>query len=279
MKEQPISFYSAVSEILNFDLTKLDPKFVNKLIKQRLNLHQCLVTDDYLSLLQHDTDESNLLFNSLSVNYTEFFRNSLTFSVFEHLIIPSLAQEIKKSNHHMVRVWSAACAGGQEAYSIAMLFEEFNRQNTEKLNYRIFATDQSAEQIKEAKSGRYKAYHLDHISQKRLHQWFIQEGDNFLVTSELKKNISFSTFDLLDSDASAPKESIFGDFDIVFCANLLFYYNLPSRNLILEKTVKGLQKKGYLITGETERDFYLKNGFSEVYLQSGIFKKERNGKW
>ena len=89
---------------------------------------------------------------------------------------------------------------------------------------------------------------------KRAKQWFRKHYETYSVVKKLKKNIDFSVFDLFDDHLSCPPESIFGDFDIVFCANLLFYYKPEFRKIILEKTCNSLAKGGYLITGESERE-------------------------
>ncbi|MFT3752653.1 MAG: CheR family methyltransferase [Paludibacter sp.] len=89
----------------------------------------------------------------------------------------------------------------------------------------------------------------------------------------MKKNIDFSVFDLFDTNFSCPPASIFGNFDFVFCANLLFYYSAECRAGIIEKVNNSLADNGLLVTSETEREMLIQAGFKEVYPQSAIFMK------
>jgi chemotaxis protein methyltransferase CheR len=209
--------------------------------------------------------------NSLLNSYSEFFRNSLTFSVLERIVLPDIIFNENIEKRKTIRIWSAACASGQEAYSLAILLEGFNN-GAKKVAYRIFGTDIDNEQVRIAQQGHYSADQIGNVTHKQLKKWFAREGDQYKVMPELKSNIEFSVFDLLSSQYSSPPESIFGGFDIVMCANLLFYYQADSQKTIIEKIKGAMAENGYLITGETERDILLKHGFKEVFPQSAIYK-------
>lgn len=253
----------------NIDLSGFDVDFFNKVIQKRLSETKCQSLNDYYSLLQHNNVETDFLIQNIHINYSEFFRNSLTFSVLEKIILPEL---INKNGTQEIRIWSAACAAGQEAYSLAMLLEEFNGTQNKKLNYRIFATDQSELQVNEAKKGCFSSDAVNNIMTKRLNKWFSKKGEKYRVLPELKANINFSVFDLLNKDLCCPPESVFGDFDIIVCANLLFYYKNDYRKSILKKLQSCLSKDGYIITGEAERDILIKNNYKEISTNSSIFK-------
>ena len=182
-------------------------------------------------------------------------------------------QKQKDSNKSEVRIWSCACAAGQEPYSLAILMEEIKERRQEALKYRIFATDQSQLQVHEAHEGKYMASDLDNVTLKRVSRWFDKHGNTYMVKKELKNNIDFSVFDLFNEQYSSPPASIFGDFDLVVCANLLFYYKNEEREKIIEKVSNGLHKDGFLITGETEREILIRFGYKEVYPQSGVFRR------
>ncbi|MEI7664139.1 MAG: CheR family methyltransferase, partial [Bacteroidota bacterium] len=107
---------------------------------------------------------------------------------------------------------------------------------------------------------------------RRIQQWFTKEGDVFKIKPELKECLDFSVFDLFSDRLSSPPASIFGDFDLVFCANLLFYYKPEFRAFILAKMEKCLANGGYLVTGETEREILTRYGYREVFPQSAIFR-------
>lgn len=255
------------------DISQYDIGFLNKSISKRIEETQCDSDSSYLELIKLNVDESEHFLDSLLISYSYFFRNSLTFSTLEKIILPSIILNKINSHKKEIRIWSAACAAGQETYSIAILLNEFSASIGEKINFRIFATDQSEAQIDAAQSGIYSDSSLQNVSLKRLNNWFSKENETYRVNPILKKNIDFSVFDLLSDDHIAPPSSIFGDFDVVICANLLFYYQSLSRTKIINKVNQCLSPDGFLLTGETERDILMKANFHEIYPQSAIFRK------
>jgi chemotaxis protein methyltransferase CheR len=261
-----------IQRTCGIDLSKYEEVFLYKSVLRRMKETFCDTENAYYSYLEQRPGESELFLNSLQISYTEFFRNPLTFSVLEKIIIPSIVMKKASSNRKEIRIWSAACAAGQETYSLAMLLNEFSNAKGEKINFRIFATDQSEVQIQAAQSGHYPESALNCLTMKRVKRWFTSQGDIYSLKTELKEDIEFSVFDLLSNKFSCPPTSIFGDFDLIVCANLLFYYQPEYQKTIINKTRDSLSKNGYLITGETERELIMQAGLHEVYPQSGIFQ-------
>ena len=259
-------------QIHGIDISKYDEAFLNKTLLKRMKETLCESETTYYSYLEQSHIESDIFLNSLQISYTEFFRNPLTFSVLEKIIIPSIILKKSTSSRNEIRVWSAACAGGHETYSLAMLLHELLNCHNGEINFRIFATDQSELQIKDAQTGQYPEAALNSLKLKRVNQWFSKFGKIYTVNPELLENIEFSVFDLLNEKYSCPPTSIFGDFDLIVCANILFYYTPEIQKKIIKKTKNCLSDTGYLITGETERDLFIQSGFHEVYPQSAIFK-------
>ena len=111
---------------------------------------------------------------------------------------------------------------------------------------------------------------------KRVNQWFTKHSDIYTVIPELKEHIDFSVFDLFSENLIAPPASIFGDFDLVICANLLFYYKPEFQEVIIEKTGKCMAKDSYLVVGEAEREILKKLNYCEEFPQSAIFQKLKN---
>jgi chemotaxis methyl-accepting protein methylase len=256
------------------DIAQYDETFLINSANRRCIATKCETIEDYLELLENSELERMTFFDNLQIGYSSFFRNPLTFYTLEKVVLPDLITKIKNSKSKDLRIWSAACASGQEAYSIAMLIEEeVSCNENEKCNCLIFATDKDEEQIEMAYRGQYARHALDNISLKQLDKWFIKYGNTFFVKPELKEKISFSVLDLFDRNYSSPPTSIFGHFDIVLCANLLFYYKENHRKIILEKITGAMSENGYLVTGETERDILKKYHFREVYPHSAIFRR------
>ncbi len=258
---------------LGIDVSRYDESFLDKSLRERLRETHCCSVEEYCSLLGQKTEEEMIFFESLHVGYSEFFRNPLTFAVLERLILPSLVMKMKSTNRKEIRMWSAACAAGQETYSLAILLEELKSNDTDKLDYRIFATDQDESRINEAIRGHYAAAALRNVSLKRAGEWFDAQGDTYTIKPGLKENIDFSVFNLLSEQLSCPPASIFGDFDLLVCANLLFYYKPEFRKLILEKIDGCLASGGYMVTGEAEREILLNYNYSEVFPLSAVFRK------
>lgn len=273
MEETNRKIVGILMSLHGIDIAKYDAYFLERSIQKRIKETQCASEAAYFNLLENNNKEGKVLLDSLNNSYTEFFRNPLTFAVLERIILPSIILKRVNAKQKEIRIWSAACAGGQEAYSLAMLLEEQINGGKNKLNYRIFVTDLKEPQVNAAQEGRYTAADLKNLNLKRVNQWFTRQGDTFTVKNELKKYIDFSVFDLFSDQLSCPPASIFGDFDLVICANILFYYKPEYQNKILKKIGDSLAHDGYLVTGETERDRLLKQNYIEVFPQSGIFQR------
>ncbi len=272
MKENNKRITELLMQLQDFDVSKYDESFLSTSLEKRISETHCDSEEAYYIYLQQSHIEAQQFIRSLSVCYSEFFRNPLTFAVLEHIILPSIIIRKAKSKQKEVRFWSAACASGQETYSLSMLLNEYSNSNGEKISFRIFATDQSEQEIQIAIKGQYSLTSLNNLSLKRLNRWFTVQGENYTIRDELKTNIDFSVFDLFSEQHSSPPTSNFDDFDLILCANLLFYYKQEYRKKIIDKMSPCLSTNGYLITGETERDILSQSGFREVYPHSGIFQ-------
>ena len=116
---------------------------------------------------------------------------------------------------------------------------------------------------------------LSNLNLRRMEEWFKKQGEEYTIKHDLKEHIDFSVFDLLTENNSCPPNSIYGDFDLVICANLLFYYKPEFRKKIMDKASHCLAKGGYVVTGETEREIMMQYNFEEIYPQSCIFRKRQ----
>ncbi len=254
------------------DVSPYDESFLEASLRKRMTETQCGSAEHYCRFLEHSSDERSLFYDSLRICYSEFFRNPLTFGVLERIVLPSLILKKKNGTRNELRIWSAACAAGQEAYSLAIVLEEFKIGSGEQFTYRIFATDRCDVQIREAQHGSYSASALGNINLHRASHWFTNHGDSYTVHPALKEHIDFSVFDLLSEHISCPPASIFGDFDLVVCANILFYYKQEHRSAILEKAGSCLARGGFIVTGEAEREIFLNHHYREAFPHSAIFR-------
>lgn len=233
------------------EVSMYDESFLIKSIEKRYIVTGTKTTDAYCKYLEGNSNEANLLCEALNINYSEFFRNPLTFGLLEQWILPGLKS--LKSGGGEIRIWSAGCSAGQEAYSIAMLLDNLCAAGGKEMRFRIFATDISETALEIGRKGVYDKDGVQNVRLKELQKYFNKIGETYTIDPKLRNQINFSNYDLLDKFSSNPPESIYGDFDIVFCSNLLFYYKPDIRNFILQKLQKSIAMNGYLVTGEAEK--------------------------
>lgn len=263
-------------EFFNIDGMKLsmfDESFVNHTLQQRIDVTGCTDIKGYRRFVAENSHEAELFKELLQVSYSLFFRNTFTFAVLENIVLPQILNSRGHKKNREIRIWSAACAGGQEPYSLAILLQSLIRPE-ENISYRIFGTDRNDCQIEIAKTGQYSKESMANIRQCHLDQWFTRTGNTYAIADRLKNHCEFYIFNLL-SDLNSPPESIYGDFDLVLCANILFYYKPMYQKIILDKITESLAADGLLVTGEAEREIVIRGGrFREVYPHSAIFRRK-----
>ena len=274
MDNKSIEIVQVVKSVYGLDISQYDDSFLTQSTEKRVAATGTTTISEYMQFVSDNPDEVAILFRSLNITHTEFFRNSLSFAHLEQWILPSLLAA--KSDNSELRVWSAGCSSGQEAYSLAMLVENLHIKKSRQLRYRIIATDICESALLHGIKGEYSENDIQNIRVKDLKEFFIKTGETYTVCDHLKNQVSFSSYDLLDNRSSYPQESIFGNFDLVVCSNMLFYYKPNHQHDIVKKLINSMDKGGYLITGETERHTIEK--FRELYQvapPSPIYKLRR----
>lgn len=257
----------------NRNISAYSDSFLQNSIDSRMSSLEIGNDEEYMNYLEDNEAEADLLVDKLTNSYSEFFRNPLTFAYLEQVILPQLIEAKKARNEKEIRIWTCACASGQEAYSLAILGDELTKTVRADPTFRIFATDISSKELSNARSGVYSQAALGNVALKRIQTYFTKEGESYIVDARLKEFIDFSVFDLLSNQQSCPPASVFGNFDLVFCSNLLFYYKPEFQASILGKAGNCLAKGGYMVTSETERDTINGKFYREVFLNSAIFQK------
>lgn len=272
MLEIPQPLSDLLLRSYDINLSRYDASFLEKSLRKRITETACHSVEEYAVFLENNHEEEKRLADSLHNSYSRFFRDPLTFAALERIVLPQLIEQRKNSRRKEIRIWSTACAAGQEPYSLAILLEELHQGRCNDFDYRLFATDHCQEQINEAKKGQYSAASVQSVSLKRAGEWFSHQGGIYTIHPKLREKTDFSVFDLFSENLSFPSASIFGDFDLVVCANLLFYYNRSCQKYLFEKTSKSLVESGFFVTGEAERDIVSLFNHHEVFPQSGIFR-------
>ena len=264
-----------MNTVHGFDIHQFNPAFVEKSLEHRFTTTSTRSYEDYLAYMVLHPGEAEEFYSSLFVSYSDFFRNSLTFGLLEHLILPRLIEQKQKSGQAEIRVWSAGCSGGQECYSLAILLDELITACGTPVSYRVFATDISESELERGRKGVYDSMAIQNVRLKHIASYFESNQGAWLVSPRLKDRVEFSSYDLLDEHSVCPPGSIFGDFDLIFCCNLLFYYQPRAQQFILHKIHHALAEGGYLVSGETEGEIIEKTVlFSEICSPSAIFSKK-----
>jgi chemotaxis protein methyltransferase CheR len=275
-KNELVEIIKAVNILPDEDISVYSEAFLTKSIEKRMSLTSIKTAHDYAGLLLQNSGEAQKLADSLNITYSLFFRSQIVFSLLEHYILSSILNIKEKTGNPEIRIWSAGCSSGEEAYSIAILLDELNLARNSAISYRIFATDISQTMLDQAKKGIYRIEALSNVRQGHICNYFISNGESYEITPRLREHIDFSIYDLLEKQSVCPPPSIYGEFDIVFCSNLLFYYKPDIYKLILEKLAGCLVEGGYMITGEAERSIVEKTKtLRPAEFPFAIFKKSQ----
>ena len=256
------------------DVSVYNESFLEKSLEKRREAAACANSAIYLQRLAEDNAEAEAFYCSLRVVYSEFFRNPLAFALLEQLILPGLVEGTAHSRREEIRIWSAGCAAGQEAWSVAILLDELTAAGARPVPYRIFATDLSEGDLDLARRGVYSAAAVGNVRLRHLSGCFSRQGNAYAIAARLQERVDFSLYDLLDGTTTSPPACIYGNFNLVICSNVLLYYRPEVLRLILNKLRRSLAPGGYLITGETERQMVGSvDGFRAVAAHTSVFRR------
>jgi chemotaxis protein methyltransferase CheR len=191
--------------------------------------------------------------DAMTTNETFFFRDRTPFDNFRKIALPAMLEARRDVGR--IRIWCAACSSGQEPYSLAMILDE----ETPKLTgweIEIVATDLSHNVINSAREGLYTQFEVQRgLPIGQLLRYFSQEGDRWRINQHLRSRIRFEQFNLLSDYGEL------GRFDIIFCRNVLIYFDVPTKQAVLEKMARVLAPDGYLFMGAAETVVGLTDAF------------------
>lgn len=256
------------------DISIYAESFLLKALERRYTTTGVNNAAEYCIYLEKNNMEVDVFYNSLHITYSKFFRDSLTFALMEQSILPNLISQ--KSDGDQIRIWSAGCSNGQEVYSMAILLSDLVEISGKKINLRIFATDISEEALATGRAGVYDQTEVQDVKLKHLNKYFTKQEKTYTIVPQLRQCIDFSVHDLLDLSTVNPPKSIYGDFDIVMCSNLLIYYKFDLQLFIIKKLQQAMSTIGYLVTGESEKT--LVENASKLQMMgtpTAVFKNNR----
>lgn len=212
----------------------------------------------YINSSADDTEISEFI-NCLTTNLTSFFREPHHFEYLSKTALP----EIKRLhlNDRRIRIWSAGCSTGEEPYSIAMVIRE-NLYPKEYWDLKILATDLDTNVLRKAKSGTYLSKNITGISPARVNKYFSvvcsSDEQEFQVNESLKELIAFKRLNLMQ------EWPMKGPFDLIFCRNVLIYFDKPTQARLFERFANMLAPNAYLFLGHSETMHGLSNRFKLI---------------
>jgi len=195
--------------------------------------------------LPHPPEElARAITEAMTTNESSFFRDRAPFEHFRDTMVPALC--VARAAKRRLRIWCAAAACGQEAYSLAMLLDEMGLV-AQGWKIDLIATDLSAEAIARAKEGLYSQYEVQRgLPVQLLLNHFAQDGTNWRIAERLRRMVSFRTFNLLDHFGWL------GEMDVIFCRNALIYFDAHTKETVIGKLAEALASDGYLALGAKE---------------------------
>ena len=188
------------------------------------------------------------LIDRISTNHTSFFREKDHFVFMQTTWLPALKKKVLQSGARNVRIWSAGCSSGEEPYTIAMLLADLFESESAGWDLGVLATDISTTVLEKAQAGIYSDTQLESVPDTYKRKYFKQAGDGlYTVTPAIKNLILFRRLNLMN------KEYPFkGQFQIIFCRNVMIYFDEPVREGLLERYHRYLEPNGYLFIGHSE---------------------------
>jgi len=221
--------------------------------------------EDLATLIRTRKDEALLkdVTEAMTTNESSFFRDQKPFDLFKNVVLPLLMQNRAGKRH--VRIWSAACSSGQEAYSLAMMLNEEGARLA-GWKFDIIGTDLSGEMVNKAKAGIYTQFEVQRgLPITFLVKYFKQVGDKWQLNQDLRDRVQFREYNLL-SDLSP-----LGQFDVVFCRNVLIYFDQPTKGKVLDSIARLMPPDGVLYLGGAETVLGITERFKPMDGQRGLY--------
>ena len=208
-------------------------------------------------------NEMKLLLNEITVGETCFFRNLPQLTAIERVVIPFLVQSKAKLSWNNLRIWSAGCSTGEEAYTLAMVLTELQKTTFRDLTWQLFATDLNDRSLAKAQQAVYGPYATRNTPAIYLKKYFVgAQGGDMEVCSEIRSKVTFRQMNLLNDSGMVFMKSM----DIILCCNVLIYFDLVSKRRVIEHFYSNLLPGGYLFLGHSESLFGVNPQFHLVHF-------------
>ncbi len=216
---------------------------------------------EYFDSIRNDRKSLTGMMDRLTTNHTYFMREPRHFEFLKDVILPEWKRmDCGKCLH----VWSAGCSTGEEAYTAVMVMKEYFGPYS-GWDYRTLATDLSVRALESAREGLYGPESLSFLPEKWKRRYFVRQGGNYRLCEEIRRQVFFHRMNLMDPFPFSIR------FDLIFCRNVMIYFNQKSRDELISKFHGVLKKGGYLFLGHSETIGRNVTGFR--YLEPSIYQK------
>lgn len=247
------------------DFTQYKTPTLVRRIERRMALVNSSSPVDYVRRLQDNEDlELDALYRDMLVDVTHFFRDKEAFDWLRDNVVPEIVA--RKQDQDAVRIWVAACASGEEAYSVAILFHEEMEKQEKELELKVFATDAHKDSITTAANGVFEKSRIANIPDDLKKKYFVALGEDFQVEKKLRRSIVFAPHNLLH-------DAVFTKLDFISCRNVLIYLLPEVQKKVLVRFHFGLLPDGILFLGPSEHLGALTNEFTPLNRSWRVFAK------
>lgn len=217
---------------------------------------------DYFALIQqNNSNEITAMLNKLTTNHTYFLREPSHFEFMKEVFLP---EQERNNREKDIRIWSAGCSSGEEAYTTIMTMKDYF--GSQKWDYRILATDISAKVMESAQIGVYSKESIKDIPPLWKQKYFTPKGEeHYALSDEIKNEVIFKPLNLMGNF------SFKKPFDLIFCRNVMIYFDQPTKNALIDKFYDVLKPGGYLFIGHSETVQRESSKFK--YIKPSIYQK------
>ncbi|MEH2443880.1 CheR family methyltransferase [Nostoc sp.] len=247
-----------------FDFTGYKRSTLMRRVRKRMQSLTIENFEEYLDYLEVDPEEFNYLFNTILINVTAFFRDSSAWQYLAEEILPNLIKNKKTSDQ--IRIWSAGCASGEEAYTLAMLMAEMLGAENFRQRVKIYATDVDEDALNQARQAVYSAKDIQAVPEELRQKYFEIIGNRYVFRPDLRRSVIFGRHDLLQD---APISRL----DLLVSRNTMMYFNSETQGRILARFHFALNDNSYLFLGKAEMLLMHSNLFTPIDLKNRIFTK------
>lgn len=253
-----------IRDARGFDFTGYKRSTLGRRIRKRMGDVGVRNYGDYRDLLETDTDEFRALFNTILINVTSVFRDPDAWGLLKRDVLPAVIAGAGADDE--IRVWSAGCSSGEEAYSLAILFAEEIGVEECVRRVKIYATDVDEEALRDARLGQYPTKALASLSKELRDKYFERHGAQYTFRTDLRRRVIFGRHDIT-------RDAPISRLDLLVCRNTLMYFNVEAQTQILDRYHFALREGGYLFLGKAEMLLNDGERFEAVSIRQRIFRR------